>query len=180
MLFYKNLKTKYFYITLSLLSHYQMIIFWFSYIIFNAAIKYKKILKTSKTNIFYFLIITIIFSYFSTTSAAEVLIYKFNAYREIGLKNTFDVYLRPILLLIVFIYTSKRFRFEHFVLFISFLPFYHFFGGDRINIIYFLLSLILILRERDINYAGIYMLLTYFSLSGIDFVYDIILHGTGY
>lgn len=179
--FFNNKLYKLLFIILSLLSHFQMLIFWYGYLLFILVSFFKKINTKIKIKSF-LLIIPLIALIISSQYLIDIngLINKIKAYAFIASGEEFFTYLKAFILFFVIFLSTRKYKANHIFLFLSMLPFYFLFGGDRLNMVYFMLAIIFLLKEKKINYIYIYILLFYYLIKGLFFIFQIYTTGTGF
>ena len=89
-----------------------------------------------------------------------------------------SVYKLLVLSLILLIATKDRFRMILVIL--PLIPATLLLGDERLNMIAFTLGIYFLMIERRLSHPLILMLLLYFSIKGIDFLYRVFVHGSGY
>jgi len=177
-IYFESKKVSYGLMLFSPAAHFQSLILIFGYfskLIANQFLRFIVSFKIKKT-VLLFVICFLVFSSFLFIFFSSALISKFNSYFEFrSLSSLFNILLLSIVVLLI---AKNKFSFFLMLSVMSF--FVIVFGGERVNMIAFFLSLFFLILERRADHPFFMLLMLYFSIKSIPFVNNIVMYGNSF
>lgn len=177
-LFIENKSLSFSLLLLAIFSHFQTFLFIlgigsYASLGFLKDIFFRRVVK------YYYIIIfvsIILCTVIITVFFGDILLSKIQYYMN---KGSFSSLLKLPLLLVVSLLSTRN-KANMAVMIISFFPIVYLLGGDRVNMIVFMLVLLKLMAEGRANQPVFMVLMAYFTFKSFGFVYNIFVYGNGF
>lgn len=177
-IYFNSRKLHYGFMLISPLAHFQSLIFisgYISHVFSNQILRFFFSLKIKKSALFFSVVVLIFLALFLVVFS-DILLSKFDAYfSSSSISSLFNILLLSVLVLFI-----ARNKFAFFLMLFVLAVFVLLFGGERVNMIAFFLSLFFLILEKRADHPLFLLLMVYFSVKSIPFVYNIMVHGNGF